>query len=127
MININKSFQRFFYSAFISNTSGLGLPNAQLGTLTWQTSNFPQSKIILNNTSAQEVLPEPTVGSNITYTSAVVTTPPFAALVHSSTALTKLSINLTPGGILGTANLTMYELWSQWPHYSISDMHDWSG
>jgi hypothetical protein len=105
-----KSFQRCFYSVVVNNTSGLGLPNIQVGTLTYTNSGFPQTKFVLNYTGRQDLTPPPTLGSPINYVSTGINTnPPNASLIHSNSSFTTLAVNLSPGGTLGYANLIMYE------------------
>ncbi len=99
------------YSAFLSNTSGLGLANAAIGSIQYTAAGFPQTAYVINSSNIpQPFNPAPAVGSLLKFTTLSITSVPSTyEVLHVSDAMTRLNINFTPGSQLGQANLTMFE------------------
>ena len=99
------------YSAFLSNTSGLGLANVAIGKVEYSALGFPQTAYVINSSNIpQPFNPAPAVGSLLKFTTLQISSmPPTYEVVHVSDAMTRLNISFTPGSVLGQANLTMFE------------------
>ncbi len=105
----SKIIQR--YAAFLSNTSGLGLANVAIGSIQYTAVGFPQTAYVFNSSNIpQPIVPAPGVGSLLKFTTLTISSNPSTyEVLHVSDAMTRLNINFTPGGVVGQANLTVFE------------------